>query len=382
MSNGYKKKKININMKINTWDEWIGIEIGKSTCFSCARVDIYQSSFVAGHVIAESNGGDTNIFNLRPICVTCNSSMGTTNMYDYMITNGINPIKREEELKNMKLQKRTEYELKKQIEELKNKNSKLYNQNIKLHNYNKQQSSYTNQQAASCAKQQLIISCAKQQLATSRAKQKLVSFKEQQLASSHANQQLATSHVTQKTVSFKEQQLATSHANQQLATSYANQQLATSHATQKTVSFKEQQLASSHANQKKLSFKEQPHVISFKKQYNIISFKKQYQSILYNELQLVVRLKMLHYKQHMGLSNSRRQLTKYIKKNSNSLSSEIINIKMKELNINNLMTNFMIIKNLLVRKIKQNVARKIKKREIIFRKRQAKIMFYTVRRNL
>ena len=321
MSNGYKKKKININMKINTWDEWIGIEIGKSTCFSCARVDIYQSSFVAGHVIAESNGGDTNIFNLRPICVTCNSSMGTTNMYDYMITNGINPIKREEELKNMKLQKRTEYELKKQIEELKNKNSKLYNQNIKLHNYNKQQSSYTNQQAASCAKQQLIISCAKQQLATSRAKQKLVSFKEQQLASSHANQ-------------------------------------------------------------KKLSFKEQPHVISFKKQYNIISFKKQYQSILYNELQLVVRLKMLHYKQHMGLSNSRRQLTKYIKKNSNSLSSEIINIKMKELNINNLMTNFMIIKNLLVRKIKQNVARKIKKREIIFRKRQAKIMFYTVRRNL
>jgi len=37
-------------------------------------------SFHCGHVIAEKNGGSIEIANLRPICQSCNSSMGTTNM--------------------------------------------------------------------------------------------------------------------------------------------------------------------------------------------------------------------------------------------------------------------------------------------------------------
>jgi 5-methylcytosine-specific restriction endonuclease McrA len=46
--------------------------------------DITQLSFHAGHVISEKNGGEINVNNLRPICQNCNSSMGTTNMNDYI----------------------------------------------------------------------------------------------------------------------------------------------------------------------------------------------------------------------------------------------------------------------------------------------------------
>ena len=34
----------------------------------------------------EKNGGLTNIDNLRPVCSTCNKSMGTKNMVDFSIT--------------------------------------------------------------------------------------------------------------------------------------------------------------------------------------------------------------------------------------------------------------------------------------------------------
>ena len=43
-------------------------------------------SFNCGHIIAEVNGGETNVSNLRPICQNCNSSMGITNMDDFMKT--------------------------------------------------------------------------------------------------------------------------------------------------------------------------------------------------------------------------------------------------------------------------------------------------------
>lgn len=46
------------NGKIN-----IGEEIGKSK-----STDITQMSFNCGHVIAEANGGETIVSNLKPIC--------------------------------------------------------------------------------------------------------------------------------------------------------------------------------------------------------------------------------------------------------------------------------------------------------------------------
>ena len=80
----YKKGTISSTLKRLVWNEYIGENIGKSKCVCCKTTDIVQISFNCGHVVAERNGGETEIGNLRPICQNCNSSMGTKNMFDFM----------------------------------------------------------------------------------------------------------------------------------------------------------------------------------------------------------------------------------------------------------------------------------------------------------
>ena len=79
-----KKKSISINIKRLVWNMNIGEHIGKSKCLCCKSTDITQLSFNCGHIIAEVNGGETIVSNLKPICQNCNSSMGTKNMADFM----------------------------------------------------------------------------------------------------------------------------------------------------------------------------------------------------------------------------------------------------------------------------------------------------------
>lgn len=79
-----KKKPISATIKRLVWNTNIGEDIGKSKCLCCNSTDITQLSFNCGHIIAEANGGDTIVSNLKPICQNCNSSMGTKNMEDFM----------------------------------------------------------------------------------------------------------------------------------------------------------------------------------------------------------------------------------------------------------------------------------------------------------
>jgi len=81
-----KKKTISATIKKLVWNTNIGEEIGKSKCLCCKSTDITQLSFNCGHIIAEANGGETIVSNLKPICQNCNSSMGTKNMNDFMET--------------------------------------------------------------------------------------------------------------------------------------------------------------------------------------------------------------------------------------------------------------------------------------------------------
>ena len=81
-----KKKTISATIKKLVWNTNIGEEIGKAKCVCCKSTDITQLSFNCGHIIAEANGGDTIVSNLKPICQNCNSSMGTKNMDDFMET--------------------------------------------------------------------------------------------------------------------------------------------------------------------------------------------------------------------------------------------------------------------------------------------------------
>jgi hypothetical protein len=79
-----KKKFIPITLKKLVWNNYIGEEIGKAKCLCCKLTDITQLSFNCGHIIPESKGGELKQNNLKPICQSCNSSMGTMNMHDYI----------------------------------------------------------------------------------------------------------------------------------------------------------------------------------------------------------------------------------------------------------------------------------------------------------
>ena len=80
----YKKKSIPSSLKKVIWDEYIGADKGIAKCMCCKHQDIRQMEFHCGHIIAEKDGGEINIKNLRPICAKCNLSMGATNMIEFM----------------------------------------------------------------------------------------------------------------------------------------------------------------------------------------------------------------------------------------------------------------------------------------------------------
>ncbi len=79
-----KKKSIPPILKRNVWNKYIGEDIGKAKCTCCKLVDITQLSFHCGHIVAEAKGGELKMDNLKPICQSCNSSMGTMNMNEYI----------------------------------------------------------------------------------------------------------------------------------------------------------------------------------------------------------------------------------------------------------------------------------------------------------
>ncbi len=82
-----KKTKISVTLKRKVWHKWIGIQIGQTKCLCCKITDIEQFNFSCGHVIPESKGGTLDVENLRPICTSCNSSMGNENMFEFMRRN-------------------------------------------------------------------------------------------------------------------------------------------------------------------------------------------------------------------------------------------------------------------------------------------------------
>lgn len=83
------KRKIPAAVRMVVWSTHFPNEyVGK--CMCCGVEPITRSNFQCGHVVSEAKGGDEKIDNLRPICSTCNTSMGTTSMDEFMKKHGIN----------------------------------------------------------------------------------------------------------------------------------------------------------------------------------------------------------------------------------------------------------------------------------------------------
>jgi chromosome segregation ATPase len=81
----YKKKAIPKALKNKVWDKYIGIDIGQTKCLCCKITNISQLNFHCGHIISEKDGGELTMDNLKPICGSCNSSMSTMNMDEFIL---------------------------------------------------------------------------------------------------------------------------------------------------------------------------------------------------------------------------------------------------------------------------------------------------------
>lgn len=77
------KSKIPQSLRIATWKKYVGEDHGKSICLCCKSAEISVFTFHCAHVIAECKGGQLTLENLRPVCTSCNLSMGSQNLYDY-----------------------------------------------------------------------------------------------------------------------------------------------------------------------------------------------------------------------------------------------------------------------------------------------------------
>ena len=78
-----KKDQIPKKVKEEVWNKYIGYDIPIHLCLCCKLNRIKMVDFQVGHVISEKDGGTLAISNLRPICASCNHSMGSQNMIEY-----------------------------------------------------------------------------------------------------------------------------------------------------------------------------------------------------------------------------------------------------------------------------------------------------------
>ena len=76
------RKSIPKTLRNKVWDTTIGKEKGVGDCFVC-NTNIDSKNFECGHIISVKEGGETTLENLKPICGTCNKSMGIQNLIEF-----------------------------------------------------------------------------------------------------------------------------------------------------------------------------------------------------------------------------------------------------------------------------------------------------------
>ena len=96
-----KKKKIPAAVRNIVWLKYIP-DKNNARCFCCKLETITNANWHCGHIISEKKGGKIHVDNLRPICGGCNSSMGATNMYDFMKKYGFDTIENNNKMKKTK----------------------------------------------------------------------------------------------------------------------------------------------------------------------------------------------------------------------------------------------------------------------------------------
>jgi len=75
------RKQIPQSLRDELWKNHFGDRF-EGKCFVCKNL-MGKDNFEAGHVISIKEGGTDTLDNLRPICITCNRSMGAENLNDF-----------------------------------------------------------------------------------------------------------------------------------------------------------------------------------------------------------------------------------------------------------------------------------------------------------
>jgi hypothetical protein len=79
-----RRKTIALGIKNQVWDKQVGADFAKSKCQCCKHNPIEKTTFVCAHFKGESEGGALAVDNLRPICTTCDSDIGTQSINEFM----------------------------------------------------------------------------------------------------------------------------------------------------------------------------------------------------------------------------------------------------------------------------------------------------------
>jgi 5-methylcytosine-specific restriction endonuclease McrA len=77
------KKRISTPIRRNVWTKVFKDKIS-GKCPICRYETISAFNFECGHDIPECKGGETTVENLYPICGSCNKSIGSTSLTDYV----------------------------------------------------------------------------------------------------------------------------------------------------------------------------------------------------------------------------------------------------------------------------------------------------------
>jgi 5-methylcytosine-specific restriction endonuclease McrA len=78
----HKRKQIPKMIRGKVWERYHGTSL-KGACYCCKRELHAFDAWHVGHIKSHANGGSDMPSNLRPVCASCNTSMGTQNMDEF-----------------------------------------------------------------------------------------------------------------------------------------------------------------------------------------------------------------------------------------------------------------------------------------------------------
>ena len=88
-----QKDKLNASTKIPhtlrnlVWKTYASDTYLSTNCFCCRKNIISIDNFICGHIVSRYDGGTIDLDNLRPVCNSCNVSMGTCDMFEFIENN-------------------------------------------------------------------------------------------------------------------------------------------------------------------------------------------------------------------------------------------------------------------------------------------------------